>query len=246
MPLYKKEELDKQNTIQHLLASQELVRFLGFFNMATVLEIHDQDKVLYAAYRGQLELNISRSKNKLKVNIRQLRHIEHHHQQVYVKMSLVGCVFKQTYKTFLVKAENGTGEYPFDESFRFGLRLASAQARLHVRILSEDDLLIGSMSFGIHREMNAVADGWYFLLDANLGLGKHMRVQKQIMLKGKKKKYVSPITPKEVTWRTANDTSDANSYQNDLYEGTICENSHLLSDFITTKDYGGLLELALL
>ena len=214
--------------------------------MATVLEIHDQNKVLYAAYRGQLELNISRSKNKLKVNIIQLRHIDHHHQQVYVKMSLVGCVFKQTYKTFLVKAENGTGEYPFGESFRFGLRLASAQARLHVRILSEDDFLIGSMSFGIHHEMNAVADGWYFLLDANLGLGKHMRVQKQIMLNGKKKKYQLPITPNDVICRTVNDVSDTNSHENNLYEGKICENSHLLSDFITTKDYEGWLELALL
>ena len=214
--------------------------------MATVLEIHDQNKVLYAAYRGQLELNISRIKNNLKANIRQLRHIDHHHQQVYVKMSLVGCVFKQTYKTSLAKSENGSGEYSFGESFRFGLRLVSAQARLHVRILSEDDLLIGSMSFGIHHEMNAVADGWYFLLDANLGLGKHMRVQKQIMLNGKKKKYQLPITPNDVICRTANDTSDTNSYQNDLYEGTICENSHLLSDFITRKEYGGLLELALL
>ena len=125
-------------------------------------------------------------------------------------------------------------------------RLASAQARLHVRILSEDDLLIGSMSFGIHHEMNAVADGWYFLLDANLGLGKHMRVQKQIMLNGKKKKYVSPITPNDVICRTVNDASNANIHQKELYEGKICENSHLLSDFITTKDYGGLLKLALL
>ena len=141
----------------HLLALQELVRFLGLLNMATVLEIHDQDKVLYAAYRGQLELYISRSKNKLNVNIIQLRHIDHHHQQVYVKMSLVGCVFKQTYKTSLVKTENESGEYSFGESFRFGLRLASAQARLHMRILREADLLIGSMSFGIHHAIGSVA-----------------------------------------------------------------------------------------
>ena len=63
-----------------------------------------------------------------------------------------------------------------------------------------------------------------------------MRVQEQVVLKDKEKKYVSPFTLNDVTCRTANDITGTNSHQNDLYEGKICENTHLLADSITTKD----------
>ena len=148
--------------------------------MATVLGIRDQSETSCVAYRGQLELNVARHDNNLKINIVQLRHMYEMFEHVYVEMSLLGSTSTSKKRTAVQKTQNRKGKFFFDEYFRFVLDSTSTDTRLCVRVFSRRNRLIGSMSFGMHDRnvsRTIVADGSYFLLDEKRGLSNHMQVK---------------------------------------------------------------------
>ena len=196
--------------------------YLGLFRMATILGIRDQGETSCVAYRGQLELNVARHDNNLKINIVQLRHMYEMFEHVYVEMSLLGSTCTSKKRTSVQKTQNGCGKFFFDEYFRFVLDSTSTDTRLCVKVFSRRNCLIGSMSFGIHDwnvSRTIVADGSYFLLDEKRGLSNHMQVKEQKLLNDEENEESSAITSR---WRECNDTDDTKSHQDNLNEAMIC------------------------
>ena len=104
--------------------------------MTIVLGIRDQGETSCVSYRGQMELNVARHDNNLKINIVQLRHMYEMFEHVYVEMSLLGSTCTSKKRTSVQKTQNGKGKLLFDECFRFVLDSTPTDTRLYVKVFS--------------------------------------------------------------------------------------------------------------
>ena len=206
--------------------------------MESVLKIHDQGETSYSLYRGRLELEITKRHNDLNVCIIQLRDINYIHQHMYVKVSLLHSRSDTVYRTSVQELIYRDGMCSFNESFRFPMSSTSPTTRVYVSIYSANTLhhvVVGSMSFGIHKPTKIFAKGFHFILEDVLGKSKHMRVNEQMWMSDEENNYLNNAFH-DGTHTTCNDIINTIILRDNLEYGKICEDTHQFANNMAEEE----------
>lgn len=132
-----------------------------------------QDSI-YQVYAGQLEVNIKQLKDKLYVKIFGLQDV-FFDGKLHVKLKVIGSSSAIRHRTSVVQGGKSWND-------RWSCRVKQCKyITLSVWKTSQKSDLVGCMTFDLHPPQKhldvCVADGWYYLLDKNIGVEKHLKVE---------------------------------------------------------------------
>lgn len=187
----------------------------GGIGTIEVLEIFEKDMVncrgkqkMYQAYKGQVKLSVYVNYGLLTIHVMQARHLNCKHKDTcdtFVKLSLAPDESRRTRcKTEVIYDTN----HPvFDEKFSFELLEEDLKKRLLISVWNRNSKrdrseFLGCMSFGIQHinSQKRVINGWYYLLNEEVGRSKHLQVSsKKPLLKEVSHKNI-PKVNQDVLW----------------------------------------------
>ncbi|KAK2143565.1 hypothetical protein LSH36_831g00019 [Paralvinella palmiformis] len=162
---------------------------------------------LYQAYRGQLKVSAYINYGLLTVHIVMARHLKSKFKSTcdsYVKVSLVPDPIQRTHcKTEVIHESNSP---LYDEKFSFELLDEDTPKRLLISVWNRDNQrsrceFLGCMSFGVHHILTKqkTVQGWYYLMNSELGQKKHLQVTNKKHLSEKGSKNI-PSVNQDVLW----------------------------------------------